>query len=441
MSSESQAGKVEEKSSAKGSCLKEKNDDDHPRRKNNDLIIDEGFPAFNTFHSKKNDDEKDILPQFKFASFSSALTMNQEQKDNITHDCNLAFTARTKEDSDAYSTGATFFVPAAMKPRCALEKLALQIFKSHTHSLIPEKHYDLERSGAEWWTLVLDCAPEKDDNNHDEDDNEDEEEDDEVGMHFDADYGLEEQLPNYMLHPRVATVTYLSDAGVPTFIMDKRSPPPTDTEKKSLNGFVNKSWISCPMMGKHVSFDGRLLHGAIGTFHPKTSTPKEDEDRGSKRRKVGDDGKAYDTTEQQLKRITFMVNIWINHCPIDAEMIDDELCSQMKTQWPEDTKGNSSEAKTIYWSLQSADKPNKLPVKEVRVGKGESEKVTETIESVICDREVAINFRSSEATLNDISQIAHDSEGKSIEVQFDDTLVEIEVGDIVPDSDNEDSQE
>ena len=45
--------------------------------------------------------------------------------------------------------------------------------------------YDPERSGAEWWTLVLDtssaeAAPLKSD---------DSDEDDEVGMHFDADYG------------------------------------------------------------------------------------------------------------------------------------------------------------------------------------------------------------------------------------------------------------
>ena len=76
--------------------------------------------------------------------------------------------------------------------------------------------------------------------------------------------GLEEQLPNYMLHPRVAAVTYLSDNGVPTLICDKRSPPPSDVEKKTLNGSINKAWLTHPSFGKHVAFDGRYLHGAPG---------------------------------------------------------------------------------------------------------------------------------------------------------------------------------
>lgn len=74
-------------------------------------------------------------------------------------------------------------------------------------------------------------------------------------------YRLEEQIPNYHVHPRVATVTYLSDTGVPTLILGKCSPPPTDPEKKSLDGSINKAWLSHPSAGKHIAFDGRYLHG------------------------------------------------------------------------------------------------------------------------------------------------------------------------------------
>ena len=101
---------------------------------------------------------------------------------------------------------------SSMKPRCALEALAQTIFRAHVDTLSgceeeaadgakegeEEKKllYDPERSGAEWWTLVLDTpsggARKKEDSKKSADDNgsECEEEDDEVGMHFDADYGM-----------------------------------------------------------------------------------------------------------------------------------------------------------------------------------------------------------------------------------------------------------
>ena len=140
-----------------------------------------------------------------------------------------------------------------------------------------------------------------------------------------------------MLHPRVATVTYLSNIGVPTLVLDKRSPPPKDIEKKSLGGSIEVGWLSHPMVGKHIAFDGRLLHGAPGTFFP-TATKKrldcEDHEPATKKRKV--EVKSTISCENDVhsstQRITFMVNIWLNHCPIDAELIDDNLCSKMKIQ-------------------------------------------------------------------------------------------------------------
>jgi hypothetical protein len=463
MSSESKKTSVEEKDGKEEKqeeAISKDNADDNRRPTNNssnDLVIDEGFPALNTFRvnnkSNKGDDTNkntDIFPKFSFASFPSALTINKEQQSNIIHDCDLTFTARTKEDSDAYSSGATFFIPASMKPRCALEDLAIKIFQTHTKGLVPGKHYDVERSGAEWWTLVLDTASSSN-NDATASSNDDDEEDDEVGMHFDADYGLEEQLPNYMLHPRVATVTYLSNAGVPTFIMNKKSPSPTDIEKQSLNGSIDEGWISCPMFGKHIGFDGRLLHGAIGTFLSKdskqaSSSNDNDDDRATKRRKVGEDGETKPiSTDTNSQRITFMVNVWINHCPIDAEVIDDDLCSKMKTYWESDKlenngsklKGDSNYEKPLKWSLDNIENQNKLSTKEVSLGKGETD-ITETIDSVICNREVTINFRSSAETLQAIARESHECEGKSLAVQFKGKALDLVVGNIAADSDSED---
>jgi|TARA_B100001142_G_scaffold7578_1_gene7520 hypothetical protein len=48
--------------------------------------------------------------------------------------------------------------------------------------------FDPSRSGAEWWTQVIDAR-------------------DEIGTHWDKDYGLESA--NVNVHPQIATVTYL----------------------------------------------------------------------------------------------------------------------------------------------------------------------------------------------------------------------------------------
>ncbi len=440
----------------------------------NDLIFDQGFPALNTYQlgqsyqkrEKGETEDENMIPNFSFVSFPSALRINKDQEENIVHDCDLTFTARTKVDSEAYSSGTTFFIPASMKPRCALEELALSIFQTYTKGLIPGKHYDVERSGAEWWTLVLDTSSQSDNEkgansetgdcngDDDDDDDDDEEEGDEVGMHFDADYGLEAQLPNYMLHPRVATVTYLSNKGVPTFIMNKRSPPPYDGQKSSLNGSIGKGWLSCPMLGKHIGFDGRFLHGAIGTFIPKGLLPQgkndsnDNDERTAKRRKVGEDGGLKAIKKNDSKRITFMVNVWINHCPIDAELIDDNLCSQMKTYWENGTlngsrlKGDSQYEEPLKWSLDNIEKPDSVFIKELKSPSKKkldsADAITETIDSVICNREVTINFRSSQEELNDVAIAAHTCEGKSLEVRFEDKLLELRVGDPVKDSDDED---
>jgi hypothetical protein len=169
----------------------------------NDLIIDEGFAVLNDFKpgaaaADDGDAKSGPFPRCPFASYTNALSIpSDSHRQSLLNDCSLVFTARTKDDSDGYSSGSTFFLPCLMKPRCALEALAGGIFRAHVDSLGDCKDaedgklkplYDPERSGAEWWTLVLDTpssvAPSKDD-----DDDGDDEEDDEVGIHFDADYG------------------------------------------------------------------------------------------------------------------------------------------------------------------------------------------------------------------------------------------------------------
>jgi len=188
------------------------------------------------------------------------------------------FTARDKPDGAAYSAGQTFFLPANMKPRCALEAIAMKIFQEHTKDLEPGTFIPAE-SGANWWTLVMDDEAEESNATTaipplpavaaalvtpaataakaSEYNDEEDEGDDEVGLHFDADYELEEQTGNVLLHPRVATVTYLSDYGAPTMIFEQKSPPMDDMKKSTLENGIKKAWLSHPKVGKHTAFDGR----------------------------------------------------------------------------------------------------------------------------------------------------------------------------------------
>lgn len=72
--------------------------------RNNDLIIDEGFAVLNTFSIKNK--ENDPVPRYPFASFSNAMNVDScQQRDDFIHDCHLTFTARTKDDDEAYSSG------------------------------------------------------------------------------------------------------------------------------------------------------------------------------------------------------------------------------------------------------------------------------------------------------------------------------------------------
>lgn len=92
------------------------------------LIVDEGFAVLNNFKPPKKGDidtaNKDPIPRCPFASFDNAISMpSDDQQEAFLNDCSIVFTARTKEDSESYSTGETFFLPCLMKPRCALEAL------------------------------------------------------------------------------------------------------------------------------------------------------------------------------------------------------------------------------------------------------------------------------------------------------------------------------
>ena len=194
-------------------------------------------------------------------------------------DCKGAFTAREMENDADYSSGDTFFLPAsAERPKSRLEQIVKDIFDYHTKDV----SYDPKISGAEWWTLVVDSS------------------DGGVGFHWDKDYGMEEH--GVSIFPHIATVTYISqvEKAAPTIVLEKTSPPIFEA---SVEGKAGKNvYISWPKQGKHIAFDGRYLHAACTELIP---APISDVDSRSKETSVE-------------KRISLLVNIWLNHVPKDA---------------------------------------------------------------------------------------------------------------------------
>ena len=94
-------------------------------------------------------------------------------------------------------------------------------------------------------------------------------------------------------------------AGSPTLIMDCK--PPMDCN--DLEQFYSQQrqfstgWLCYPRKGKHVAFDGQLLHGVPVEYH------------------TGPPG----------LRVTFLVNIWLGHTPVGLELLPEQLLSELST--------------------------------------------------------------------------------------------------------------
>ena len=380
--------------------------DDTKSNINKDFVIRDGFPALRKPDGSHWIEGDEPLPRQPFLAFEQALDFSN--LDDWRHDCETVFTARDKEENVSYSAGITYFMPSVMKPRCALEAFVLALFHRH---VTDQTLYLPEQSGAEWWTLVMD-ENEEDKKDSDDDDNEA----DEVGMHFDADYGLEEQAPGLLIHPRIATVTYLSEYGAPTVVFNTKSPPPNDIA--SLGGEVKAAWVSHPSVGKHIAFDGRLLHGAPATFFPALKGQRKsslDEPPNKK-------AKSESTVKNNKKRYTILVNIWLNHCPLDAEPLDEDVIQQLKVPFD----GEKSSSFSWNTSFDASSSPQKLTLDaDVEDPAGEEE-------TVICGRRVNIFYNPNMDLMHGLA-----SSGSLLELDLGKGAVSIQVGTVQEESDGE----
>ena len=243
-------------------------------------------------------------------------------------------------------------------PRCFLERLALDVF--HRHVPPPTSSdgggcccYDPRSSGAEWWVQIRPSPPGTGrysmlsttgdgygmvDSGG-------------IDFHWDKDEELWKMCGgSVFVHPHVSTVTYLTDLGAPTVVLSRRvdaatgrylddgdGPSTTTTSSARTEGFV--SW---PRRGKHLSFDGRMLHAAPsdlmeeGSFERQCADPRDDDDDDDDAAVVAtgdgeDDGdRTRKTLARRRRRVTFLVNVWLNHRPIGVMPFPDGMVGKLR---------------------------------------------------------------------------------------------------------------
>jgi hypothetical protein len=205
-------------------------------------------------------------------------------------------------------TKETFWIDPAtvdVTSLCDLEKLALSMYQHHASST------DQHLCGAEWWVQV---KPAQDP------------ESGAVDLHFDKDEALAECF-GLGYFPHLSTVTYLSGASIESDLPGpgNRAQPQSPTivlsrvyAENHNDGKAVEVLISHPRRGKHLVFDGRLLHGAPATLELREAPV---------------DGQLENATAPDVVsqfRVTFLVNLWSQHKPASVEALPEDIRRVLK---------------------------------------------------------------------------------------------------------------
>eukprot|EP00039_Didymoeca_costata_P029614 m.25525 g.25525 ORF g.25525 m.25525 type:complete len:437 (-) comp7712_c0_seq1:11-1321(-) len=231
-----------------------------------------------------------IVPAFR--SWGKMLELRHiETRNTLLQDCVSAFETQQQ-------TGKSYWLQKDQTPKCGLEMLAKHILTCHT-ATIPS---NLAVEGIEWWAQVRGPAHPQ---GHS------------IGFHWDRDEVLADKEPGNIKHPIVATVTYLTDIGAPTVVFDVTPLPYPSKREGVLTTETDSGFLSHPAPGKHIAFDGRLLHGV----------PEELMIRSKKNTEKPKRRKTVTSPNLEKNRITFLANVWSKK-PLDIETFPDNIISK-----------------------------------------------------------------------------------------------------------------
>lgn len=257
--------------------------------------------------------------------------------DDLLFDCEI---------TDCALLPRTFWVNCLDEPRCALEQCALEVFKHHVGD---EMNFDPKTSGVEWWVQIRPSPPagrynllvhnkNSKDESCDATGDDLQQEASGICFHWDKDEDLRLMMGgNMYIHPHISTVTYLTNIGAPTLALNYRVNPFTGEYMPPLKGVNLEAYVSWPKQGKHLSFDGRYLHAAPMDLMPDNlfeSQIKMREDDDHDPTDPDASGKR-NRNQRRHRRVTFLVNIWLNYKPFNVEPFPETMMDKM-TKMQED---------------------------------------------------------------------------------------------------------
>jgi len=216
---------------------------------------------------------------------------------------------------------------------CMLEKLAYLIFERHVNEYDLNEMLIGSNGGAEWWVQVkeIDLSSEKDGSAPSQ----------AIDLHYDKDEELAETF-EIGSFPTLSTVTYFTSNNLrdingsdrtatapPTVIfphtyeMDDDGPIggvtfDADSGEMKMNMSTSPQMIiSHSKVGKHIVFDGKLLHGA-----PSNPILRQKSEHSHFEDHVSDVHKGI--------RVTFLVNIWLTRRPSKVILLPESIRDKVK---------------------------------------------------------------------------------------------------------------
>lgn len=225
------------------------------------------------------------LPAITIDDYSTKSTMFESLNEELCNQLILDCEAITTSDD----LPLTFWLSMNDEPRFSLEILAKKIFDIHVNNnSIKDSDFDQNNCGCEWW-IQMRPSPNKKRLNSDS-----REAVNGIQFHWDKDETLRDLSGGRLfIHPHLSTVTYLTSEGAPTMVFEDTTP-----DEGMLNQDIEEAYISWPRTGKHLSFDGRFLHGAPSDLLASRDDSSMNSDK---------------------TRVTFLVNIWLFHQPLGVE--------------------------------------------------------------------------------------------------------------------------
>ena len=172
--------------------------------------------------------------------------------------------------------------------------------------------------GAEWWVQVRRVGASEGST---------------IAFHWDGDEAC--MRAGVHVPPLLATVTYLGGAGAPTVVLpvaaSERGVALAAADSAAADESAGTAtacargaaYLSRPVPGKHLAFDGRLLHGCPAEYSLPPATA------------VGEPAAAAEGTPPAAEegagalRVSLLVNVWRCHRPLAAHRLPTELAARL----------------------------------------------------------------------------------------------------------------